>query len=44
VFVEDLNELNTSIMDVIENGDVLLTLGAGSIGAISEKLPQALAE
>jgi len=43
VFVEDLNDLNTSIMDVIEKGDVLLTLGAGSIGAIAEKLPEALA-
>jgi len=44
VFVEDLNELDTSIMDVIDNGDVLLTLGAGSIGSIAEKLPQALAK
>jgi len=44
VFVEDLNELNTSIIDVIEQGDVLLTLGAGSIGAIAEKLPEALAK
>ena len=43
VFVEDLNDLNASIMDVIEKGDVLLTLGAGSIGAIAEKLPEALA-
>ena len=44
VFIEDLNELNTSIIDVIEQGDVLLTLGAGSIGAIAEKLPEALAK
>jgi len=44
VFVEDLKELNTSIMDVIEKGDVLLTLGAGSIGSIAEKLPEALAQ
>jgi len=44
VFVEDLNDLNTSILDVIEKGDVLLTLGAGSIGAIAEKLPEALAK
>jgi len=43
VFVEDLNDLNASIIDVIEKGDVLLTLGAGSIGAIAEKLPEALA-
>jgi UDP-N-acetylmuramate--alanine ligase len=42
VFVEDLNELNDSILNVIEDGDVLLTLGAGSIGSIAEKLPEAL--
>jgi UDP-N-acetylmuramate--alanine ligase len=44
VFVEDLEELNSSILDLIEDGDVLLTLGAGSIGAIAEKLPKALAK
>lgn len=43
VFVEDLNELNESILNVIEDGDVLLTLGAGSIGSIAEKLPRTLA-
>ncbi|MCW9047050.1 MAG: UDP-N-acetylmuramate--L-alanine ligase [Gammaproteobacteria bacterium] len=44
VFVEDLKDLNASIIDVIEEGDVLLTLGAGSIGSIAEKLPEALAK
>lgn len=44
VFVEDLNELNESILNVIKDGDVLLTLGAGSIGSIAEKLPGALAK
>jgi UDP-N-acetylmuramate--alanine ligase len=44
VFVEDLDELNDSILNVIEDGDVLLTLGAGSIGSIAEKLPEALAK
>lgn len=44
VFVEDLDELNDSILNVIEDGDVLLTLGAGSIGSIAEKLPGALAK
>ena len=42
VFVENLDDLNASIIDVLEEGDVLLTLGAGSIGAIAEKLPEAL--
>lgn len=44
VFVENIEELNECILDVIENGDVLLTLGAGSIGAIAEKLPEAIAK
>jgi len=44
VFVEDLEDLNSSIIDLIDDGDVLLTLGAGSIGAIAEKLPKALAK
>jgi len=44
VFVENLDELNESILNVIEDGDVLLTLGAGSIGSIAEKLPGALAK
>ncbi len=44
VFVEDLNDLNASILDVIEKADVLLTLGAGSIGSIAKKLPKALAK
>jgi len=43
VFVENLDDLNSSILDIIKKGDVLLTLGAGSIGAIAEKLPKALA-
>ncbi len=44
VFVESLDELNENILSVIESGDVLLTLGAGSIGSIAEKLPEALAK
>ena len=44
VFVGNLDELSSSIIDVVEDGDVLLTLGAGSIGAIAKTLPGALAE
>lgn len=44
VFVEDLSDLNDSILGVIESDDVLLTLGAGSIGSIAEKLPEALSK
>lgn len=44
VFVADLKDLNTTIIDVIEKNDVLLTLGAGSIGSVAKKLPEALAK
>ncbi len=44
VFVADLKDLNDTILDVIQKGDVLLTLGAGSIGAVAKTLPQALVE
>ncbi|VAW69869.1 UDP-N-acetylmuramate--L-alanine ligase [hydrothermal vent metagenome] len=44
VFVEEISELNASIADVIEKADVILTLGAGSIGTIAKKLPEALAK
>ena len=42
--LQNIEELNDCILDVIENNDVLLTLGAGSIGAIAEKLPEAIAK
>ncbi|MCW9012694.1 MAG: UDP-N-acetylmuramate--L-alanine ligase [Gammaproteobacteria bacterium] len=42
VFVENIDELSAAILDVIEEGDVLLTLGAGSIGGIAAKLPEKL--
>lgn len=44
VFVENLDDLKDNILDVIEDNDVILTLGAGSIGAIAQQLPEALAK
>ena len=35
VFVEHINELNETILPLIEDGDIVLTLGAGSIGAFA---------
>ncbi|MFT5659362.1 MAG: UDP-N-acetylmuramate--alanine ligase [Gammaproteobacteria bacterium] len=37
VFVEDLDALDDVVESVLEDGDILLTLGAGSIGAWSAK-------
>jgi len=42
VFVENINELSTTLKGVLQDGDVLLTLGAGSIGAAANKLKDEL--
>ena len=43
VFVEQVNELAGTLAGLIEDGDVILTMGAGSIGGVAHELPQALA-
>jgi UDP-N-acetylmuramate--alanine ligase len=43
VFVEDVRDLSVAITGVIAAHDVVLTMGAGSIGAIAHDLPRALA-
>jgi UDP-N-acetylmuramate--alanine ligase len=43
VFVEEVEELAPTLQGVLRDGDVLLTLGAGSIGAAASQLPQQLA-
>lgn len=40
IFVRDLNELSEILCGVVESGDVVLTLGAGSIGAAAAELPK----
>ncbi len=42
VFVEDLDELPVILQAQLRDGDVLLTLGAGSIGAVAAGLAQRL--
>lgn len=42
VFVNDLEALPTVLNGVLKDGDVVLTLGAGSIGAASSALPKQL--
>jgi UDP-N-acetylmuramate--alanine ligase len=39
VFVADLAKLPAVLGDILEDGDILLTLGAGDIGAASARLP-----
>ena len=42
VFVEDLDELATVLKGVVNDGDLLLTMGAGDIGAYASRLPDLL--
>jgi len=42
VFVEDVRELPAAIASVIADRDVVLTMGAGSIGAVAHELPSRL--
>ncbi|EEO28457.1 UDP-N-acetylmuramate--L-alanine ligase [Oxalobacter paraformigenes] len=38
VFVEDIAEMPSAVLNVIEDGDVVITMGAGSISSVSGKL------
>ena len=38
VFVEDMAEMPSAILNVIEEGDIVITMGAGSISGVSGKL------
>ncbi len=42
IFVENTDDLATTLQGVLHNGDVLMTLGAGSIGAAAAELPKHL--
>ncbi|HEX2236981.1 MAG TPA: UDP-N-acetylmuramate--L-alanine ligase [Gammaproteobacteria bacterium] len=42
VFVEDIDDLPGILIDLLHDCDVLLTLGAGSIGAVAAALPAQL--
>ncbi len=42
VFVEDIETLPAVLQDVLQAGDLVLTLGAGSIGAVAAVLPETL--
>jgi UDP-N-acetylmuramate--alanine ligase len=42
VFVENIADLPQAVLDVVRDGDVVITMGAGSIGAVPAKLAQVL--
>jgi UDP-N-acetylmuramate--alanine ligase len=43
IFIEKVEELAASLKEVIQGGDVVVAMGAGSISAVAHSLPQALA-
>jgi len=40
VFVEALDDLQPVLLDLLEDGDLVLTMGAGDIGAYAARLPE----
>jgi UDP-N-acetylmuramate--alanine ligase len=44
VFVEHLDDLAGVLEDVLKDGDLVLTMGAGDIGAYAHSLPELLAK
>jgi UDP-N-acetylmuramate--alanine ligase len=42
IFIEDLSELPAVLGQILKADDVVLTLGAGSIGAVAPTLPRVL--
>jgi UDP-N-acetylmuramate--alanine ligase len=40
VFVEDVNDLPAAVADFVQDGDVVLVMGAGSIGQIPARLAE----
>jgi UDP-N-acetylmuramate--alanine ligase len=44
VFVETIEQLPEALAGVLKNGDILLTQGAGNVGAIAGRIKQLLEE
>ncbi len=40
IFVEDINEMPDTILNMVKDGDVVMTMGAGSISGVPVKLAQ----
>ena len=43
VFIEKIDDLPAALIQIARDGDVIVTMGAGSIGAMAAELPTSLA-
>jgi len=43
IFVEKIEQLPQALVQILRDGDLIVTMGAGSIGAIAADLPKTLA-
>ena len=41
LFVEDIEQMPSQVLQLVQNGDVVMTMGAGSIGATAQRIAQA---
>ena len=44
IFIEDIEQLGNDLKTILKDGDLLLTMGAGSIGRIASQLKHSLTE
>ena len=44
VFVEQITQMPQAIADYVQNGDVVITMGAGSIGGVAAKTVELLGQ
>lgn len=44
IFVEDIADMPSRVLEIARDGDVVLTMGAGSIGGVAQKIVQLQAE
>jgi UDP-N-acetylmuramate--alanine ligase len=42
VLLKSLDEMPAALADIVRDGDVVLTMGAGQIGAVAHELPHSL--
>ena len=40
IFIEDINDVPSTLANVLRDGDIVLTLGAGSVGGLATTLPE----